>query len=74
MSPVKNQVQICPSAIDACPEAEAVVIVTQWKEFRKLDWQAVYGNMSKYVFVFDVKLLVHADKLTTIGFKVKVIG
>lgn len=71
---IKKQVQICPSAIDACHEAEAVVIATEWKEFRKLDWQAVYDNMSKPAFVFDGRLLVDADKLTKIGFKVEVIG
>jgi len=71
---IKKQVQLCSSAIDACHEAEAVVIATEWKEFRKLDWQAVYDSMSKPAFVFDGRLLVDAEKLTKIGFKVQVIG
>jgi len=71
---IKKQVQICTSAIDACHESEAVVIATEWKEFTKLDWQEVYDHMCKPAFVFDGRLLVDADKLTKIGFKVASIG
>jgi len=65
-----KQVQICPTAIDACYESEAVVIATEWKEFTTLDWQDIYDNMRKPAFIFDGRLLVDTDKLTKIGFKV----
>lgn len=71
---VKKQVTICPSALEACKGAEAVVIATEWKEFVNLDWQAVYDGMNKPAFVFDGRLLVDAAKLTKIGFKVTTIG
>lgn len=67
---VKKQVTIVHSAVEACKNKEAVVIATEWNEFREIDWQAVYTNMNKPAFVFDGRLLVDADKLRQIGFKV----
>lgn len=60
--------------MDACSNAEAIVIATEWKEFREIDWQAIYDKMKKPAFVFDGRLLVDADKLRKIGFKVETIG
>ena len=67
---VKKQVTICSSALEACKNAEAVVIATEWKEFKDIDWEAVYAGMNKPAFVFDGRLLVDADKLRKIGFTV----
>ncbi|KAJ6623572.1 UDP-glucose/GDP-mannose dehydrogenase [Mycena sp. CBHHK59/15] len=71
---IKKQVKICGSALEACRDAEAVVIATEWKEFREIDWEAVYAHMKKPAFVFDGRLLVDAAALTKIGFKVTTIG
>ncbi|KAH8829225.1 UDP-glucose/GDP-mannose dehydrogenase [Flagelloscypha sp. PMI_526] len=71
---IKKSVTICSSAIEACKNSEAVVIATEWKEFREISWQEVYDSMNKPAFVFDGRLLVNHDELTKIGFKVKTIG
>jgi len=71
---VKKQVTISTSALEACKGAEAVVIATEWKEFREIDWALVYEGMNKPAFVFDGRLIVDAEKLRKIGFKVKTIG
>ena len=47
------------------------MIATEWKEFREIPWEKVYVNMSKPAFVFDGRLLVDADELRKIGFKVR---
>jgi len=71
---IKKQVTISASAIEACKNAEAVVIATEWKEFREIDWEVVYKGMNKPAFVFDGRLIIDAEKLRKIGFKVKTIG
>lgn len=71
---IQKQVKICGSAMEACKNAEAVVIVTEWKEFREIDWKGVYAQMNKPAFVFDGRLLVDAEELKQIGFKVASIG
>jgi len=37
--PVKPHMTICKSAEEACANAEAIVINTEWDEFKNLDWQ-----------------------------------
>jgi len=71
---LQNSVDIKTSALEACKGAEAVIIATEWKEFKEIDWQTVYDGMNKPAFVFDGRLLVDADKLRKIGFKVTTIG
>jgi len=71
---IQKQVSICASIEEACDEAEAVVIATEWQEFRKVDWTTIYSKMHKPAFVFDGRLIVDADKLRQIGFKVTSIG
>lgn len=68
---VKKQVSIAPSALEACRNADAIVIATEWKEFKEIDWKQVHASMNKPAFVFDGRLLVDVEKLTQIGFKVR---
>lgn len=67
---VKKQVSICGSVIEASKKSDAVVIATEWKEFKEIDWETIYKDMNKPAFVFDGRLLLDADKLRKIGFKV----
>jgi UDPglucose 6-dehydrogenase len=71
---IKKSVTIYDNALSACTGAEAIVIATEWKEFRDIDWQTVYDSMNKPAFVFDGRMLLDANKLREIGFKVTVIG
>ena len=71
--PVKTQVTIAPSALEASKNSEAVVIATEWNEFREIDWSAVYGTMNKPAFVFDGRMIIDADALRKIGFKVRAV-
>lgn len=47
------------------------MIATEWKEFREIDWKTVYDHMNKPAFVFDGRMIVDADALKQIGFKVR---
>jgi len=67
---VKKRVSICNSAMEACKDTEAVVIATDWNEFKDIDWKPVYDRMKKPAFIFDGRLLLDADKLRKIGFNV----
>jgi UDPglucose 6-dehydrogenase len=67
---VQRQVSISSSALEACRNADAVVVATEWAEFKTIDWKAVYAGMNKPAFIFDGRLLVDAEELVAIGFKV----
>ncbi|KAF9206822.1 UDP-glucose 6-dehydrogenase 1, partial [Podila verticillata] len=69
-------VQICESAYEACAGADALVICTEWDEFKmnQLDYQKIFASMQKPAFIFDGRLILDAPKLREIGFRVETIG
>jgi UDPglucose 6-dehydrogenase len=59
---------------DACKDAHAIAILTEWDEFVEYDWQRIYDNMMKPAFVFDGRNILDKDKLEVIGFEYHGIG
>ena len=49
-------------------------MVTEWNEFKELDYQRIYNDMQKPAFLFDGRLILDGKALTKIGFKVEVVG
>ncbi|RSH93112.1 UDP-glucose 6-dehydrogenase 1 [Saitozyma podzolica] len=72
--PIKPHVTICKSAEEACKNAEAIVICTEWDEFKTLDWEKIYANCPRPAFVFDGRLMLDRAALKKIGFTVITIG
>ena len=59
---------------EACRNAHAVAILTEWDEFAQLDWQRIYDGMQKPAFVFDGRNLLDGKRMAEIGFKYQSIG
>ncbi|TDP59180.1 UDP-glucose 6-dehydrogenase [Flavobacterium dankookense] len=59
---------------EACKNAHAVAILTEWDEFKDYDWQKIYDSMLKPAFVFDGRNLLDAEKMKSIGFVYQSIG
>ena len=59
---------------EACKDAHAIAILTEWDEFKTYDWQKIYDEMQKPAFVFDGRGLLNKKELETIGFQVYAIG
>ena len=54
--------------------AHAIALMTDWKEFRELDYVRLFEAMEKPAFVFDGRNLLDARKLFEIGFNVYPLG
>jgi len=65
---------ISTSAYEAAKGVDAVLVLTEWDEFKNLDFDRIYANMNKPAFIFDGRLILDTKKLKQIGFQVKVIG
>jgi UDPglucose 6-dehydrogenase len=65
---------IAASATEAVAGAHAVAVVTEWDEFRKLDFAQVYAAMVKPAFIFDGRNILDLAKLRALGFRVHGIG
>ena len=62
------------NAYDACKDAHAIAILTEWDEFTMYDWQKIYDSMHKPAFVFDGRNILNAKELQSIGFVYSAIG
>ena len=58
----------------AVADADAVVVMTDWRHYPTLDWQRIYDSMRKPALVFDTRNCLDRGKLKDIGFKVLNIG
>jgi UDPglucose 6-dehydrogenase len=59
---------------EACHNAHAIAILTEWDEFKAYDWQKIYDHMLKPAFIFDGRNILDGEKLKQIGFHYQAIG
>lgn len=70
----RNSVTVYQDAYEACKDAHAIAVLTEWDEFKMYDWEKIYGNMKKPAFVFDGRKILDGEKLKEIGFVFHEIG
>src|SRR6059058_458168 len=66
--------QVTASALDALTGADAAVLVTEWPEFRELDWAGEVKERMAQPIVVDGRNFLDAELLTAAGFRVEGIG
>ena len=59
---------------EAAREADAVLLLTDWREYPRLDWKRIYDSMRKPALVFDTRNCLDSAALRALGFKVLNIG
>ncbi|MFN3908246.1 MAG: UDP-glucose 6-dehydrogenase [Flavobacterium sp.] len=64
----QKAVKTSANAYEACKDAHAILILTEWDEFKTLNWEKVYQNMLKPAFIFDGRNLLDRGTLEKIGF------
>jgi UDPglucose 6-dehydrogenase len=65
---------VVSSALEACKGAHAAAVLTEWDEFKTLDFHAIYDGMLKPAFLFDGRNILPHQELKKIGFRVFAIG
>lgn len=58
----------------AALNADAIALVTEWKDFTQLDYEKLYSSMRKPAYVFDGRNILDHKILFDIGFEVYPIG
>jgi len=65
---------VADSVYKACEGAHAIAVLTEWDEFKTIDFQRCYDSMVKPAFIFDGRNILDLAKLREIGFKAHGIG
>lgn len=71
---LEDAITTSESAYAACDGAHALAILTEWDEFKTLDYKKIYDSMAKPAFVFDGRNILDHDALREMGFEVYAIG
>lgn len=69
-----DKIKVVTDPYTACNNAHAVAILTEWDEFKTLDWQKIYDSMLKPAFIFDGRNLLDKKKMKEIGFVYSGVG
>jgi UDPglucose 6-dehydrogenase len=69
----KMGVVLCTTPESAAEGCDALVLVTEWNEYRDLDWEAVARSM-RSPFILDGRHSLDADKLKRSGFRYATLG
>jgi len=58
----------------AADAAHAIALLTEWDQFKTLDYERIYEKMLKPAFVFDGRRILEREKLKSLGFRIYTIG
>lgn len=71
---LKTLVTNYEDAYSAAAGSHALVVMTEWDEFKSYDFERIYASMAKPAFVFDGRNILDHARLREIGFEVYAIG
>ncbi len=74
LAPHGGRVSFEPDPYKAVEGADAVAVLTDWRQFAALDWARVYALMRKPAFLFDGRNFLPHRALFDLGFHVYPIG
>ena len=69
-----GDVEFCEDPYSAARGAHAVALLTDWQDYRDLDFPAIYGSMERPAFIFDGRNCLDHESLYEIGFNVFPVG
>jgi len=69
-----NAVAFDPDPLRAAKGAHALALLTEWNEYRALDYRAILAGMEKPAFLFDGRNILDHRALFDLGFEVYAIG
>jgi UDPglucose 6-dehydrogenase len=71
---LEQRVMIETDVYRALDGAHALAVLTEWDEFRALDFERIFARMKKPAFAFDGRNVLPAQVLREIGFELMAIG
>ena len=69
-----DHIEVCETALEAAKGSDAIVILTDWEDFKLLNWSKIFKEMRKPAWVFDTRISLNQEVLKQIGFKVWTLG
>ncbi len=74
LADVRDRIRFEPDPYAAAQGAHAIALVTEWSQYKALDYRRIFDGMVQPAFLFDGRNLLDHRKLYDIGFNVYSIG
>ncbi len=71
---IDNGLTVAQDSYEAAHSAHAIAVLTEWDEFKTLDFKRIFKSMPQPAFVFDGRNILDHDALKRVGFEVHAIG
>ena len=71
---VENNISIANDCYEAADDAHAIAVLTEWDQFKALDFEKVHASMHRPSFLFDGRNLLDQAAMDAIGFEMHSIG
>ena len=74
---INNQVgkwSFSESVLDASKNADAIIILTEWEEFKKINWQQIAANMRSPSWIFDTRSIADLNEAKLQGLNIWRVG
>jgi UDPglucose 6-dehydrogenase len=69
-----GQIDFCEDPYTAATGAHAIALLTDWREYKDLDFERIYESMERPAFIFDGRNCLDHENLYNIGFNVFPLG
>ncbi len=66
-------VTLCANAYEAAASADALILMTEWNQFRNLDLERIKGSLKRPVFL-DLRNVYEPARMTALGFRYVSVG
>lgn len=70
----KELLKVINDPYEVAKDSHGLAILTEWDEFKDLDWKRIKESMKKPAFIFDGRKLLDKQKLESLGFVYYAIG
>jgi UDPglucose 6-dehydrogenase len=67
-------IELCDDPYLTAKDAHAILIMTEWNEFKDYDYEKIFNSMKKPAFIFDGRNILDHHALYKIGFNVYPLG
>jgi len=64
----KGSWEFCNSLEESAYNSHAILVLTEWDEFKNIDWEKIYKIMKKPCWLFDARFCTTSKNLLKIGF------
>ena len=69
-----ENIQVCTSIYEISKGVDAIIIITEWKEFKDIDWSLMKKNMRSPSWVFDTRDIVDDKEIKSCGINLWKLG